>query len=164
MSTLLINIQDVRDFADLSVNITERKYNQYIVMAQERFLKNLIGSTCLTELEERKCAGTLTDDDKNLLVLIKPYLVTYSYSIYVSSSMKLSTNQGIVNITGDNATAIGQQQRVIEEKKYVLSAMGYGGTIKTFLIDNPDLYPCFDSDSCVLDTSINATYNPFFGL
>ena len=53
MNTLLINIQDVVDFADLSVQITEQKYNQYIIMSQNRFLSNLIGSSCLAGLEER---------------------------------------------------------------------------------------------------------------
>ena len=38
MNTPLINIQAVKDYADLSVNVKERKYNQYILEAQNRFL------------------------------------------------------------------------------------------------------------------------------
>ena len=56
MSTPLINIQDVIDFADLSVNIKEKKYNQYIISAQDRFLCDLIGVDCLDGLIDRKCS------------------------------------------------------------------------------------------------------------
>ena len=118
MSTPLINIQDVQDSAALSGSITEKKYNQYIIDAQNRFLKCLIGKVCLNELVDRTCSNSLTDDDKALMVFVKPYLVAYSYALYVGSSMKLSLNAGIATISGENATVIGQQSRVNESKKY----------------------------------------------
>ena len=162
METPLINIQDVRDYADLSVNVKERKYNQYILMAQNRFLSNIIGATCLDELVERKCSNSLTTDDNNLLEYIKPYLVAYSYSLYVSSSMKLSLNSGVATLSGDEATVIGQQSRVTESKKYCLSALSYGERLKTFLAANTTLYPCYEVDTCDVDTS--NSYSEYFGL
>ena len=161
MSTPLINIQDVIDFADLSVNIKEKKYNQYIISAQERFLSDLIGVDCLNGLIDRKCANTLTTEDNALLSLIKPYLISYSYSLYVGSSMKLSLNSGIATLNGDNATVIGQQSRTRESKSYVLLAERQGLKILTFLSDNSTLYPCYTVPTC--GTEIN-THNPYFGL
>jgi hypothetical protein len=161
MSIPLINIKAVRDFADLSVNVTERKYNQYILDAQNRFLKCLIGKTCLYELVDRKCTNTLTDDDKALMVYIEPYLVAYSYALYVGSSMKLSLNSGVATLSGDTATVIGQQSRVNESKRYVLSAESNVENIKTQLRDNPTLYPCFD-DVCPCDEQYS--HNTFFNL
>ena len=106
-------------------------------MAQNRFLCEIIGSECLDDLVDRKCTNSLTTDDENLLTYIKPYLVAYSYALYVSSSMKLSLNSGVATLQGDNATVIGQQSRVTESKKYVLNALNYGKKLKTFLSNNP---------------------------
>ena len=156
METPLINIQDVIDFADLSVNIKEKKYNQYIVIAQDRFLCDLIGIELLTELIDRKCSNTLTLEDVALLELIKPYLVAYSYSLYVSSSMKLSLNSGIATLNGDNATVIGQESRIRESKSYVLYAERKAMNILTFLNDNIVLYPTYKPNL--------TTYNNYFGL
>jgi len=160
MSTPLINIQAVKDFADLSVNIKERKYNQYIIMSQDRFLCDLIGVDCVDGLVDRKCSNTLTAEDITLLQYIEPYLVNYSYALYVGSSMTLSLNSGVSTLSGDNATAIGQQQRVTESKRYVLYAERLALKIKTFLTDNADLYPCYTVPTC---GTINA-YSPYFGL
>ena len=145
MTVPLINIQDVIDFCDLDPNIQERKYNQYIIMAQDRFLCDIIGSDCLSGLIDRKCTNTLTTEDDSLMAYIKPYLVNYSYSIYVGSSMKMSLNSGLSTLTGDNATVIGQQSRVNESKRYVLQGERERLKILKFLDDNEEDYPCFDS-------------------
>jgi len=156
METPLINIQDVIDFADLSVNIKEKKYNQYIIMAQDRFLCDLIGVECLEGLIDRKCNNTLTLDDTVLLDLIKPYLVAHSYALYVGSSMKLSLNSGIATLNGDNATVIGQQSRTRESKSYVLYAERKAIKIQSYLSDNIVLYPTYKPNL--------TTYNKYFGL
>jgi len=157
METPLINIKDVQDYADLSVTIKERKYNQYILEAQNRFLSEIIPD-CIDSLVDRKCTNTLTEDDTNLLEYIKPYLVAYSYALYVGSSMKLSLNSGAATISGENATVIGQQSRVNETKKYVLSALGYGKKIKKFLSENPTDYPCYT------EVCNSNSYSQFFGI
>tara|TARA_R110002153_G_scaffold64070_1_gene171670 strand:- start:506 stop:994 length:489 start_codon:yes stop_codon:yes gene_type:complete len=162
MNIPLINIKDVQNFADLSVGVNERKYNQYIIMAQERFLGELIGSTCMDDLIERKCTNMLTTADEALLVLLTPYLVAQSYALYIGSSMKLSLNSGVATLSGDNATVIGQQSRINESKSYILLAERQAKKIVTFLTDNATSYPCFDVDSCVKnDDFIHSIY---FGL
>lgn len=163
METPLINIQNVVDFADLSVNIQERKYNQYILMAQNRFLSEIIGLDCLDGLVDRKCTNSLTTDDNVLLEdYINPYLVVYSYALYIGSSMKMSLNTGVATLSGDDATVIGSQSRKDESKKYILSALNYGKRLKTFLTDNLDLYPCYTVSECDIDNS--NSYSQFFGI
>lgn len=163
METPLINIKDVQDYADLSVTIKERKYNQYIIEAQSRFLSEIIPD-CIDGLIDRNCSGTLTSADDLLLEYIKPYLISYSYALYIGSSMKLSLNGGVATISGENATVISQQSRVNESKKYILSALGYGKKIKKFLSDNPIDYPCYISDPCDCDNSTSNSYSQFFGI
>ena len=162
MNTTLINIQNVTDFTDLSANVEASKYNQYIIMAQDRFLVEVIGKECLKGLVERTCDSTLTAEDTALLEYIKPYLVNHSYSLYVGSSMKISLKSGISNLTGDNATAIQQQSRVSESRKYILLAERYADDIIEYLEENTELYPCYvPKDDCTDSTS---NYNIAFGL
>lgn len=157
METPLINIKDVQDYADLSVTIKERKYNQYIIEAQNRFLSEIMPD-CIDGLIERNCSGTLTSADELLLDYIKPYLVSHSYALYVGSSMKLSLNSGVSTISGENATVTGQQSRVNETKKYILSALNYGKKIKKILSENPLDYPCYT------EVCSSNSYSQFFGL
>ena len=113
MDIPLINIQDVRDLLDLSDNITEKKYNQHIISAQNWQLRELIGDSCVDGLEDRKCSNSFTDADTSLMKLVKPYLVYYSYAKYVSNSMLHSSQDGIVKYYGDNLLQITET-----EKKY----------------------------------------------
>mgnify|MGYP003117027406 CR=1 FL=1 len=162
METPLINIQDVQDYADLSVTIKERKYNQYIIEAQNRFLSEIIPE-CIEGLIDRNCTGTLTSADDLLLSYIKPYLINYSYALYIGSSMKLSLNSGVASLSGDNANVIGQQSRVNESKKYILAALNYGKRMKKYLSKNLDLYPCYVYNECKEKPS-NNSYSQFFGI
>lgn len=146
--TPLINIQDVRDLLDLSNNVTEQKYNQHIISAQNWQLKDLIGSTCLQGLEDRKCSNTLTDADKALLVYVKPYLIYYSYSKYVSNSMMQDTNDGIVKFSGDNIIQLTETEKKYIKQYNEQNAEAYRKDILTLLKDNPDDYPCFDCGDC----------------
>ncbi len=148
MAIPLINIQDVRDLLDLSDNVTEQKYNQHILSAQNWQLKELIGSTCLQELEDRKCSNTLTDADKQLLTYVKPYLIYYSYSKYVYNSMMQDTNNGIVKFSGDNIIQLSETEKKHIKQYNESNAEAYKKDIIKVLEDNPDEYPCYECDDC----------------
>ena len=83
MDTLLINIADVRNLTNMSDNVTIDKYKQYIISAQNIQLREIIGKDCLKELEDAKCSNTLDQYQTELLDIVKPFLVNYSYAKYV---------------------------------------------------------------------------------
>ena len=111
METLLINIQDVRKLTNLSKNVTTQKYKQYIVSAQNIQLRDIIGVDCLNELQTAKCSNTLDQYQTALIDIIKPYLINYSYAKYVYSSPLISTEEGIVKMTGDNILHLTDQEK-----------------------------------------------------
>ena len=148
MDIPLINIQDVRDLLDLSDNITEQKYNQHIISAQNWQLRELIGDSCVDGLEDRKCSNTLTDADIALMKLVKPYLVYYSYSKYVSNSMLHSSQDGIVKYSGDNLLQITETEKKYAKQYNEQNAEAYAKRILTLLKDNPTDYTCYDCDDC----------------
>lgn len=148
MITPLINIQDVRDLVGLSYNVEETDYNQYIITAQLKQLRELIGGDCTKGLEDRKCSNTLTDADKALLEFIKPYLVHYSYSMYVNPSTLHSTNEGVVKFSGDNITQPTNTEKRNPKQFNEFTAESYGKLAIELIESNPDDYTCYDCSDC----------------
>jgi len=143
MDILLINIADVRKLTDLSKNVLSSKYKQYIISAQNIQLKEIIGKDCLNELLTAKCAKTTTPLQDELLDLVKPFLINYSYAKYVYSSPLTSTEEGIVKLSGDNIIHLTDQEKKREQQFYISNAEGYKDQIIELLKDNKEGFPCY---------------------
>lgn len=148
MDTPLINIQDVIDLIDLSVNVTTKKYNQHIVSAQNWQLRDLIGDDCVEGLQDRKCSNSFTSADITLMELVKPYLVHYSYAKYVKNSMIQSSNDGLTKFSGDNILHLTETEKKQEAQYNESNAEAYAKRIIKLLKDNPTDYPCYECDDC----------------
>ena len=156
METLLINIQDVRKLTNLSKNVTTQKYKQYIVSAQNIQLRDIIGVDCLNELQAAKCSNTLDQYQTALIDIIKPYLINYSYAKYVYSSPLISTEEGIVKMTGDNILHLTDQEKKREQHFYESNAESYHKQIVELLESDVTNYPCYHSNGkcdCCNNTS-----------
>ena len=143
MDILLINIADVRKLTDLSKNVTSSKFKQYIISAQNIQLKEVIGKDCLEELKNAKCEKTTTPLQDELLELIYPYLINYSYAKYVYSSPLTSTEEGIVKFSGDNIIHLTDQEKKREQHFYTSNAEGYRDQILELLDSNVEGFPCY---------------------
>ena len=146
MDTLLINIADVRKFTGLSKNVASSKYKQFIISAQNIQLKEIIGKECLEQLKDAKCAGTLDQYQIDLLEVVKPYLVNYSYSKYVFSSPLTSTEEGIVKFSGDKIIHLTETEKKREMQFYELNAEGYKKQIIELLESDKENYSCYHSN------------------
>ena len=148
MDTLLINIADVRNLTNMSDNVTIDKYKQYIISAQNIQLREIIGKDCLKELEDAKCANTLDDYQTELLDIVKPFLVNYSYAKYVFSSPLTSTEEGIVKLSGDNIIHLTESEKKREMQFYESNADSYKAQIIELLESDKDNYTCYHDDNC----------------
>tara|TARA_R110002050_G_C8832999_1_gene505380 strand:- start:390 stop:881 length:492 start_codon:yes stop_codon:yes gene_type:complete len=149
METLLINIQDVRKLTNLSKNVTTQKYKQYIISAQNIQLRDILGVDCLSDLQAAKCSNTLDQYQAALLDIIKPYLINYSYAKYVYSSPLVSTEEGIVKLSGDNILHLTDQEKKREQYFYESNAESYHKQIIELLESDPVNYPCYhNSGKC----------------
>ena len=146
MDTLLINIQDVRDLTNLSKNVTNEKYKQYIISAQNIQLKEIIGAQCLADLENAKCSNTLDQYQSALLDIIKPFLINYSYAKYVFSSPLVSTEEGIIKMTGDNILHLTETEKKREMQFYESNADAYRKQIIDLLESDKVNYSCYHSN------------------
>lgn len=141
----LINIKDVQDKLDLSLNVEESKYNQFIIAAQIKDLTYLIGEDCVADLENAICSNTLDQYQEALFDLVNPYLVNWSYSHYVKQSMLQSTQSGIVKTEGDNSSNISDTEKKQAAEFYSTVGIAWGKKISSLLESDKDNYPCYHS-------------------
>ena len=156
MDTLLINIQEVRELTNLSKNVEYDKYKQYIISAQNIQLKEIIGNDCLKDLEDAKCSNTLDQYQTSLLEIVKPYLINYSYAKYVFSSPLVSTEEGIVKLSGDNIIHLTDAEKKREMQFYESNAEAYRKQIIDLLESDKVNYSCYHSNgkcSCCSDST-----------
>ena len=125
MDILLINIADVRKLTNLSKNVTSQRFKQFIISAQNIQLKEIIGTTCLDDLLNAKCSGTLDQYQTALLDVVKPFLINASYSKYVFSSPLISTGEGIVKFSGDETIQLTDIEKKRESQFYESNAESY---------------------------------------
>mgnify|MGYP003634343825 CR=1 FL=1 len=144
----LINIKDVQDQLDLSLNVEESKYNQFIIAAQIKDLTYLIGEGCVQEIEDAVCTNTLDEYQEPLMELIKPYLVNWSYAHYVKQSMLQSTQSGIVKTEGDNSSNISDTEKKQASEFYSTVGIAWGKKIIRLLESDKDNYVCYHSEHC----------------
>ena len=156
MDILLINIADVRKLTNLSKNVSNARYKQYIISALNIQLKDIIGKECLDELVAAKCSQTTTPIQDDLLELVNPFLINYSYAKYVYSSPLTSTEEGIVKFSGDNIIHLTEQEKKREQQFYTSNAEAYRDQILELLNDNVDSFPCYHtSGKCSCCSSQN---------
>lgn len=145
----LINIKDVQDQLDLSLNVEESKYNQFIIAAQIKDLTYLIGEDCVEKLETDYCNNSLDPYFEALMELVNPYLVNWSYSHYVKQSMLQSTQSGIVKTEGDNSSNISDTEKKQAAEFYSTVGIAWGKKIVSLLESDKQNYPCYhESGKC----------------
>jgi len=138
--TPLINIKDLQDLVGLAVVVKENVINPQILSAQNWQLCDITGLHTLQEIEGRFCLNELTDTDKLLMEVIKPFLTYYAYSKYIRASTMISTATGLINVLGDNSGVAAQADRVLMAKEYENNAEAYTQQIVKILTDNPTEY------------------------
>ena len=141
--TELINIDDVVREIGLAKTVTAQKFNQFIIASQVKNLTTLIGSDCVDELEIAVCTNTFTPEQDALMLLIKPYLINYSYAHYVGQSMLHSSQSGIVKLEGDNSTQLSEKEKKTATDFYSSIANAWGEKIVKLLESDKDAYPCY---------------------
>jgi len=158
MDTLLINIAEVRKLTNLAKSVTSQRYKQFIISAQNIQLKEIIGGNCLDELLTAKCSGTLDQYQTALLDIVKPFLINASFAKYVFSSPLISTEEGLVKLTGDNILHLTDTEKKREMQYYESNAESYKKQIIQLLESDKENYSCYHENglcSCCNGDSIN---------
>ena len=94
---VIITKDDFAPYRDVSQYLTDNKINDYILSAQDSFLRPILGTTLYESLQSyAESNKTPVDADlDNLLLYVVPFLVYRSYASYLPYANIFAKNMGI---------------------------------------------------------------------
>lgn len=129
----------------LCKNIDVAEFYPYFNIAQDKYVKDLLGSKFFDSLRAKLIAGTLSGDEKTLIKLIRPCLAFYICVETLPFLGPKLRNKGILEAGGDNLK--NSELSVIKylRQECLNQAEYYLKRVQEYLCDNDDLFPDYKS-------------------
>jgi hypothetical protein len=144
MKALFISREDLIRFTPISGNIDFDKIVQYIEIAQDIHIHEILGTDLYTQLNDSVVASTLSVADTALLKdWIKPTLCQFAFLEYLPFSQYTIGNKGVFKHTSEDSNAplsdeIDRMKAATRE-----TANHYAKRLISHLCNNPSLYPTY---------------------
>ncbi len=135
----------MKENTPLCKNIDVKDIYPFINIAQDKYIKDLLGSKFFDSLKTRIVAGTTTPDEIVLCKLIRPCLAFY---ICVEALPFLGTklrNKGILLSAGDNMTNADITGLKYLRQECLNQAEYYLKRVQEYLCDNESLFTDYQS-------------------
>lgn len=141
----LITDDQVKELATLNKNATvSTSMGSQIRVCQETRLKPFLGDDFYAELMSQASTSTLTADNLTLLSgYIRPYLANWLLYDNLPHIWAQTREQGVVNMRGDYADNVGQDQMILVREQYEQAAKAYEQQMKKFLCKYSSVYPLY---------------------
>jgi hypothetical protein len=134
---LFVSQNSFYDISPLYDNVEVKDIKSHLVSAQDIEIQNLLGYKLYNELQNGIISVTLTDNQKELLELIKPCLVWYAYSTSLPFLLIKSTNKSLVTKNSDNSQPVSMSDMIYLKNEARDRAEFYATLVKDYL-NNPD--------------------------
>ena len=139
---LLINREDLVRFTPLSGNIDFDKVIQYVEIAQDIHVHELIGTNLYERLQSDIIGGTLSGDYASLVsTYIKPILAQYSLLEYLPFSQYTINNKGVFKHTSENSNTLTREDMEQMTEATRDTAQHYAKRLIDYFCANPTLFP-----------------------
>ena len=162
MSDLLINIDDIREYRDVALNINQNKIDTAILDAQRQDLRSVLGDPLYLDFTKKVFLKTDADFDKYQELLngkeytlnnftlefygVKPMLVRYAYARLAKTGNKKVTRYGQVKKITDQSNPVSSEENFEDVTDARSSALVYQEDLIKFLTNNTTIYPLWDVD------------------
>lgn len=139
---LFITRNDIVTKTALGGNVDSDKFEQFVLIAQDIHLENILGTRLYTKISDDILADSLTGDYSTLVVTyIKPVLIHYAMVEYLPWASFTIGNKGVFKGTteqGDNAQQF--EIKRLEQKERDI-AESYAEKLRDHLCAFPTRYP-----------------------
>ena len=145
---LFISRDDLVRYTPISGNLDFDRVVQYIEIAQDIHIHELLGSRLYNKLQADVLANTLTGDYDELVKLhIKPMLAQYSLLEFLPFSQFSINNKGVFKHTSENAETLTKSDisRMTEATRD--TAQHYATRMVDYLCAYPNLFPEYLTNS-----------------
>jgi len=139
---LFINREDLVRFTPLSGNIDFDKVIQYVEIAQDIHVHELIGTNLYERLQSDIIGGTLSGSYASLVsTYIKPILAQYSLLEYLPFSQYTINNKGVFKHTSENSNTLTREDMEQMTEATRDTAQHYATRLVDYLCNYPTLFP-----------------------
>jgi len=141
---ILISREDLVRHTPISGNLDFDKVIQYIEIAQDIHIHELLGSRLYNELMSQILSDTLTVDNEYLIQThIRPTLSQYSFLEFLPFSQYSIGNKGVFKHSSESATSLSQTDMNIMTEATRDTAQHYAKRLVDYIKAYPSKYPSY---------------------
>ena len=145
---LLIKPADLKKFTTINGNVDDDLIIQYIKIAQDIHLQNILGTDLLDKLDADVVTSTLAGNYSTLVSKwIKPCLVHWALVEYLPFASITIADKGVYKHTSENAQNVEKNEMDSLVEKHRDTAEHYSARLIKHLCNNNDLYPEYLTNS-----------------
>jgi len=157
---LLIGRKELVRYTPLSGNIDTDKIIQYIEIAQDIHIQQLLGTDLLEKLQADIAGAGLDANYQKVVDLVKPILAQYAFVEYLPFAMYSVSNKGIFKHTAEQSEGINRDDMVSMKEAARDTAQFYAKRLVDYLCAKSELYPEYTSNT---EEDINPSRRRPFG-
>lgn len=145
---LLITVNDIKRYSNLSGNLDEDKILQFIKIAQDIRLEDFLGTDLLNRLEAGVIANDLTANEVILInSYVKSALIHWALVEYLPHAAYDISNRGIFKNTSETGETLSKEEVDYMIEKQQNLAEKYTRRLIDYLCDNESLYPQYNTNT-----------------
>ena len=157
---LLIGRKEMVRYTPISGNIDTDKIIQYIEIAQDVHIQQLLGTDLLEKLQADIVANSLAAPYSKVAALVKPVLAQYAFIEFLPFSIYTVGNKGVFKHTAENAVDITHNEMAALKEAARDTAQFYAKRLHDYLCAHSNEYPEYTSNT---EEDINPTRRAPFG-
>jgi hypothetical protein len=145
---LLINRDDLTKFTSLNGIVDSDKFIQYVKIAQDIHLQNILGTKLLRAIQDKITNNTLTGDYLNLVKdYIKPILIHYSMVEYLPFAPYTIANKGVYKHASESSESVSKTEVDSLVWKERQTAQSYTERFLDYICANSTLFPEYNENT-----------------
>ena len=147
-SALFVKTSDIAKHTALNGNVDADKFTQFVKIAQDISLQNILGTDLYEAMDASIVASTLAGDYVTLnTTYIKPYLIHSAMVHYLPFAAYQIANRGVFKGGSENSTAIEKNELdyLVEAERDI--SEHYAQRLIDYLCNNNDLFSELNTNS-----------------
>lgn len=108
--TVIISEDLLKRYSPISANVGVSKVFPYVLLAQDFFVRPILGDALLNDLQIAVANAQLTDSDKALIIKIAPMLANYTTYLALRSLAYSVTEKGLTKENSENSAALDRSE------------------------------------------------------
>jgi len=144
MRPLFISINRLKEFSVVNSNVDEKLISPTIIMVQDLFLQEILGTDLYDEICSQIDAGSVSANNTTLLNdYIEPYLMNMTIAEGLQNFHIKISNTDVINQNTENAQGASSGGIANFKNLYRNTAENYAMTLYKYLCANASTYPLY---------------------